>query len=58
MSQTDSEKLEGREGTGKRILVGQAPNTILEPGGALLHKSTNIGMAVALPAIAPAPSLD
>ena len=46
-----------REGAGKRILVGQAPNTILAPGGALLHKSTNIGMAVAIPAIPPAPSL-
>ena len=46
-----------RGGAGKRILVGQAPNTKLAPGGALLHKSMNIGMAVAIPAIPPAPSL-
>ena len=44
----------GRGGAGKRILVGQAKNTKLTPGGTLLHKSMNIGMAVAIP---PAPSL-
>ena len=44
-------------GAGKRILVGQAPNKKWAPGGALLHRSMNIGMAVAIPAIPPAPSL-
>ena len=44
-----------REGAGKRILVGQAPNKKWAPGGALLHR--HIGMAVAIPAIPPAPSL-
>ena len=46
-----------RGGAGKRILVGQALNTKLVPGGALLHKSTNIGMAVAIPAIRTAGAL-